>query len=105
MPLGMALALATPGRGGDGLLPARLAEVNGAYAPPWGLTLLLAAALVLLIAFGADEQVLVQFYAVAVFASFLGATAARRCCRAASAAGCRSRSRSPAPRSSPASSR
>lgn len=71
---GILKALATPGRGGAGLLPARLAQVNGAYAPPWGLTVLLGAALVLLIASGADEQVLVQFYAVAVFASFLGAT-------------------------------
>lgn len=71
---GILKALATPGRDGVGLLPRRLAKVNGAYAPPWGLTLLLGAALVLLLASGADEQVLVQFYAVAVFASFLGAT-------------------------------
>lgn len=73
---GLLKALAATGADGRGLLPRRLARVNSAYAPPWGLAILFAVAAALIVAAGAREQVLVQFYAVAVFASFLGATVA-----------------------------
>jgi hypothetical protein len=73
---GLLKALAATGADGRGLLPRRLARVNSAYAPPWGLAVLFVAGAALIVAAGAKEQVLVQFYAVAVFASFLGATVA-----------------------------
>jgi hypothetical protein len=73
---GLLKALAGIGRDGRGLLPRRFARVNRAYAPPWGLAGLCATASVLVIAAAGREQTLVQFYAVAVFASFLGATVA-----------------------------
>jgi len=73
---GLLKALAARDSAGPGLLPARLAHVNSAYAPPWGLATLFVTATVLVLLSGAREQVLVQFYAVAVFMSFLGATVA-----------------------------
>jgi Amino acid permease len=64
---------------GPALLPRRFAVTNRFYAPPWGIaSLAVAAALLIALAEG-REQELVKFYAVAVFASFLGAlTAAAR---------------------------
>ncbi len=60
----------------EGLLPRRLGETNRWYAPPWGIALLLALATALLLAAGGRDKDLVQFYAVAVFASFLAALVA-----------------------------
>jgi len=60
----------------DGLLPRPLARTNRFYAPPWGIALLLLLAVALLLAAGGRDLVLVQFYAAAVFASFLGALVA-----------------------------
>jgi amino acid permease-like protein len=58
---------------GRGLLPSRFARTNRWFAPPWGIATLLVISLVLLVLSDGDEQALVDFYAVAVFASFLGA--------------------------------
>ena len=73
---GLLKALAESDGGGPGLLPRRFAAVNRAYAPPWGLALLVLAASALIAVAGGRDQTLVHFYAVAVFASFLGATLA-----------------------------
>ena len=62
--------------GGGGLLPRRFALLNSFDAPPWGVGALAAAAGVLIVASGGRDQEIVQFYAVAVFAGFLGATLA-----------------------------
>jgi hypothetical protein len=59
-----------------GLLPRRFAATNRFHAPPWGIGTLGVAAGVLIVLADGRDQVLVQFYAVAVFASFLGALAA-----------------------------
>lgn len=61
------------------LLPRRFAATNRFYAPPWGIaTLGISSGVLIVLADGRDQE-LVQFYAVAVFASFLGAlTAAAR---------------------------
>ena len=74
---GLLEALARHGADGhDGLLPRPLARTNRFYAPPWGIALLLGLAVGLLLAAGGRDTVLVQFYAAAVFASFLGALVA-----------------------------
>jgi membrane associated rhomboid family serine protease len=71
---GLLRALALHRRGEeDGLLPRPFARTNRWFAPPWGILALLFVSLGLLAASGGDEQALVDFYAVAVFASFLGA--------------------------------
>ena len=71
---GLLKALARHGaRDGRGLMPGRFAQTNRWFAPPWGILALLVIALVLVAVAGGDEQALVHFYAVAVFASFLGA--------------------------------
>jgi hypothetical protein len=71
---GLLKALALHGSdAGRGLLPAPFARTNRWFAPPWGIAALLAISLLLLALSGGDEQALVDFYAVAVFASFLGA--------------------------------
>ena len=70
---GVMRALALHGADGDGLLPHRFATVNRFFVPQWGVATVLAAAAVLIALSGGDEQELVHFYAVAVFASFLGA--------------------------------
>lgn len=73
---GLLEALARHGQDGQGLLPRRLGLRNRWYAPPWGIASLLVAALgLILVARGRDQEI-VQFYAVAVFASFLGALVA-----------------------------
>jgi hypothetical protein len=62
-----------------GVLPRVFARTNRLHAPAWGIAAVGAGAVVLVIAAGGDDQALVQFYAVAVFASFLSAlTAAAR---------------------------
>jgi hypothetical protein len=70
---GVLKALAVLGRGGEGLVPGRFAQINRFLVPKWGVALVLAAAAIL-VAAGGREQHLVGFYAVAVFASFLAAT-------------------------------
>jgi hypothetical protein len=72
---GLLKALARYGAGGRGLLPARLATTNRAFVPYWGVATVLAATCALIILASGREQDIVQFYAVAVFLSFLGATA------------------------------
>ncbi len=73
---GLLHALARHGIDGDGLLPRRLGIRNRNYVPQWGIAVLLGVALVLIAAARGRDQQLVQFYAVAVFASFLGALVA-----------------------------
>lgn len=58
------------------LLPPVLARTNRFFAPPAGIALLAGLAVVLLVLAGGRDTVLVQFYAAAVFASFLGALVA-----------------------------
>ncbi len=72
---GLLRALAAGGRDGAGLLPAPLAARNRFYVPYWGVAVVLAASVALLGLAGGRDQELVHFYAVAVFASFLGALA------------------------------
>jgi hypothetical protein len=72
---GLLAALARHGADG-GLLPDRLGRVNRFYAPPAGIAVLAASSVALIIATGGRDQDIVQYYAVAVFASFLGATVA-----------------------------
>ncbi len=73
---GVLEALALHGRDREGLLPRSLGVRNRWYAPPWGIAVLLGASLVLILAARGRDQEIVQFYAVAVFASFLGALVA-----------------------------
>jgi hypothetical protein len=70
---GLLKALAAHGSNGQGLLPRRFRVVNAAYVPPWGIALLAGVSIALVGAAGGHEQALVQYYAVAVFASFFGA--------------------------------
>lgn len=56
-----------------GLLPRPLGVANRFYVPYWSVLALLAVAMALIALAGGRDQVLVQFYAVSVFASFLGA--------------------------------
>lgn len=73
---GVLKALATLGEpAGQGLVPSVFGRINRFLVPEWGITVVLAAAAVL-VAAGGREQRLVPFYAVAVFASFLAATIA-----------------------------
>jgi hypothetical protein len=62
--------------GGDdapGLVPAPFRARNRFFVPYWGVTAVFAATTVLLLLSGGRDQELVHFYAVSVFASFLGA--------------------------------
>jgi amino acid transporter len=68
-----ALALVGGGRGEGGLVPARFAVVNRFQVPSWGILVVLAASAALIGLAGGREQELVHYYAVAVFAGFLGA--------------------------------
>jgi len=74
---GLLEALASHGddRGG-GLLPRRFRTINRWYVPVWGIAALAAIGTCLVGAAGGREQELVHYYAVAVFASFLGALVA-----------------------------
>lgn len=71
---GVLKALAS--HGAAGLLPRRFSTTNRFFAPPAGIAVLLVLTIVLLVAAGGRDTVLVQFYAAAVFASFLGALVA-----------------------------
>ena len=71
---GLLKALAQVGSHREGLLPRRFGRVNRFLVPHWGVMAVLVAAAALVTAAGGDEQELVQFYAVSVFASFLAAT-------------------------------
>lgn len=73
---GLLKALAAHGGADRGLVLPAFGRVNRFYVPPWGVALLLAVAAVLVVLAGGREQTLVRFYAVAVFASFLGALVA-----------------------------
>lgn len=70
---GLLKALSVSGSRASGLLPAFLARQNRFHAPYWGLVVFLSIAILLVTSAGGQEQRLVHFYAVAVFASFLGA--------------------------------
>jgi hypothetical protein len=70
---GVMRALALHGDGDQGLLPDRFARINRFLVPHWGVATVLVAAAVLIGLAAGDEQVIVHFYAVAVFTSFLGA--------------------------------
>ncbi len=72
---GLLKALARHGADG-GLLPRPLARENGFYASPVGLAVLATASVGLIVVSGGRDQEIVQYYAVAVFASFLGALVA-----------------------------
>lgn len=73
---GVLRALAAAGsRDGGGLLPQRFAYRNRFYAPIWGIALILALTAMLIVAAGGEDQELVHFYAVSVFASFAAAIA------------------------------
>lgn len=71
---GLLKALALHGEAG--LLPRRFGALNSFGAPPWGVGVLAGAAAAIILFTGGRDQEIVQFYAVAVFAGFLGATVA-----------------------------
>jgi Amino acid permease len=71
---GVLKALATVGAPGQGLVPGRFGRENRFLVSHWGVIAVLGVAAAMIVAAGGDEQALVQFYAVAVFASFLAAT-------------------------------
>ena len=62
--------------GTTGLLPEPLHRENRFLVSHWGVLVVLALAVAMLLAAAGREQTLVQFYAVSVFASFLAATLA-----------------------------
>ncbi len=66
-----ALARSEKGDGGFGILPVRLSRTNRHHTPYWGVAVFLAVSAALVIAARGQDQVLVLFYAVAVFLSFL----------------------------------
>src|SRR5262249_13980853 len=68
-----ALALVGANREHDGLVPARFAHLNRFHVRPWGILLVLGASAALIALARGQDQELVQFYAVSVFAGFLGA--------------------------------
>ena len=70
---GLMKALALHGGERDGLLPKRLGTTNRWFVPHWGIAVVLVVAAVLLLLAGGKEREIVHFYAVAVFAAFLGA--------------------------------
>jgi hypothetical protein len=71
---GLLKALALVGGEGGSLIPGRFAQVNRSLTPAWGVAALLGASAALILAAAGQEQELVHFYAVSVFASFLAAT-------------------------------
>ena len=77
-----ALAAVAP-EGEPGLVPDPLRRENRFLVAHWGVFTVLLVAMAMVIAAGGDEQKLVQFYAVSVFAAFLAATlgCARMCHR------------------------
>jgi amino acid transporter len=69
-----ALALVGADRDDGGLVPARFALLNRFHVPPWGILVVLIASETLIAMAGGRDQDLVRYYAVSVFAGFLGAT-------------------------------
>ncbi len=69
-----ALALVGANREDGGLVPARFAVLNRFHVPPWGILVVLMASAALIVAAGGRDQEIVRYYAVSVFAGFLGAT-------------------------------
>ena len=69
-----ALALVGANRDDGGLVPARFALLNRFQVPPWGILLVLIASAALIAMAGGRDQEIVRYYAVSVFAGFLGAT-------------------------------
>ncbi len=73
---GLLRALALHGGPGRGLIPRRFGIDNRAFVPYWGVVAVCAASCGLLALVGGDETIIVGYYAVAVFLSFLAALAA-----------------------------
>jgi amino acid transporter len=69
-----ALALVGANRNEGGLVPARFAVLNRFHVPPWGILVVLAASAALIVMARGQDQEIVRYYAVSVFAGFLGAT-------------------------------
>jgi hypothetical protein len=69
-----ALALVGANRDEGGLVPARFAVLNRFHVPPWGIGVVLVASAALIAMAGGHDQDIVRYYAVSVFAGFLGAT-------------------------------
>jgi hypothetical protein len=69
-----ALALVGAKRDDGGLVPARFAVLNRFHVPPWGILVVLVASAALIAMAGGRDQEIVRYYAVSVFAGFLGAT-------------------------------
>jgi amino acid transporter len=69
-----ALALVGAERDDDGLVPTRFSLLNRFQVPPWGILLVLVASAGLIAIAGGRDQEIVRYYAVSVFAGFLGAT-------------------------------
>jgi amino acid transporter len=69
-----ALALVGANRNDGGLVPARFAVLNRFHVPPWGILVVLAASAALIVMARGHDQEIVRYYAVSVFAGFLGAT-------------------------------
>jgi hypothetical protein len=69
-----ALALVGATRADGGLVPGRFALLNRFHVPPWGILVVLIASAALIAMAGGRDQALVRYYAVSVFAGFLGAT-------------------------------
>jgi amino acid transporter len=68
---GLLKALATQGDGGAGIVPRHFGLTNSRFTPYWGVVLFAALAAGVVAVAGGNDQVLVLFYAVAVFLSFL----------------------------------
>ena len=69
-----ALALVGANRDDGGLVPGRFALLNRFHVPPWGILLVMVASASLIVVAGGRDQEIVRYYAVSVFAGFLGAT-------------------------------
>jgi hypothetical protein len=69
-----ALALVGANRDDGGLVPARFALLNRFHVPSWGILVVLIASAALIAMAGGRDQEIVRYYAVSVFAGFLGAT-------------------------------
>ena len=69
-----ALALVGADRKNEGLVPRRFAVLNRHHVPPWGILLVLVASAALIAMAQGQDQEIVRYYAVSVFAGFLGAT-------------------------------
>jgi hypothetical protein len=72
---GLLKALADADGRGEGLIASRFGIVNRAFVPFWGVAAVAVVAGAMVVGAGGHDQEIVHFYAVAVFVSFLGATA------------------------------